>query len=157
MRDQPLIGRCHWQAAPRIVKGRKDYECCECGVKLPKGTRHEYTQGIWGNLNLEFRTCLECVDRWKALVVKYYGFDFAPFLYGDLNEAIAYLEYKSALDELDRDRLAKAIKEYEPFAYGEMLEEVAIAKEKVLRLDALQELVTITEEMGLYESAGVSR
>jgi len=69
----------------------------------------------------------------------------------NLNEAIAYLKFKSALDELDRDRLAKAIEQYEPFAYGEMLEEVERAKEKVARMDALSELVRITEEMGLYE------
>lgn len=153
MRTQPLIGRCHWQSAPKIVKGRKDHNCCECNVLLGKGTRHEHVSGIWGNSNLEFRTCLDCVDRWKDLYIKYYGYDFAPFTFGNLNEAIAYLEFKSALDELDRDRLAKAIQQYEPFAYGEMLDEVELAKEKVARIDALQELVAETERLGLYEVA----
>lgn len=151
MRNQPLIGKCHWRSAPVIRKGRKDYECCECGISLPKGTHHEHISGIWGNSNLEFRTCLDCVDRWKKLIVDNYGYDFAPFTNGDLNEAIAYIEFQKAVEELDRDRLAAAIKQYEPFAYGKMLEKVEIAKQKVLRLDALQELVAETERLGLYE------
>lgn len=128
MRSQPLIGRCHWQSAPKIVKGRKDYECCECNVALGKGSKHEYVSGIWGNSNLEFRTCLECVDRWKDLIVKHYGVNFTPFNHGDLNEAIAYVEFQAALDSCDRNRLAAAIKEYEPFTYGEARLEVEEAK-----------------------------
>ena len=76
----------------RMVKGRKDYQCCECNAILGKGALHQVVNGIWGNSTLEFRTCEDCLDRWEELLAKYPKFDFAPFNHGDLNEAIAYLE-----------------------------------------------------------------
>ena len=74
---------------------------------------------------------------------------------------IAYLEFQAAMESLDRDRLAKAIEEYEPFAYGEAKLEIERAKEIIARSKALSELVAETERLGLYElglmrSQGVS-
>ena len=91
MRKQPLIGACRCKTM-RMVKGRKDYECCECNAILGKGIVHQVVYGIWGNSNLEFRTCPDCLDRWEDLIAKYPDFNFTPFNHGDLNEAIAYLE-----------------------------------------------------------------
>jgi hypothetical protein len=45
---------------------------------------------MWGFSELEFRTCLDCVDRWDELKAANPNFDFAPFMNGDLEEAIAY-------------------------------------------------------------------
>lgn len=53
------------------VVGRKDYKCCECGVALPKGTKHEYVWGLWDGSSGTYRTCLDCVavrDRVSAEV-----------------------------------------------------------------------------------------
>lgn len=91
MRKTPLIGKCRFKSV-RMVKGLKDWECCECDRLIPKRTEHQYVNGMWGFSKLEFRTCLDCVDRWDDLKANNPNFDFAPFMNGDLEEAIAYLE-----------------------------------------------------------------
>lgn len=91
MRETPRLGKYRYKAN-RIVKGRKDYNCCECNVLLGKGAVHQHTKGMWGFSELEFRTCLDCVDRWDELKANNPNFDFAPFMNGDLDEAIAYVE-----------------------------------------------------------------
>lgn len=91
MRTSPLIGRLRYKSS-RIIKGRKDYNCCECNVLLGKGAEHQYTRGMWGFSELEYRTCLDCVDRWDDLKANHPNFDFAPFMNGDLEEAIAYID-----------------------------------------------------------------
>ena len=118
MRTHPLIGACRCKTM-RMVKGRKDYECCECNAILGKGTVHQLAKGIWGNSNLEFRTCEDCLNRWEKLIADYPDFNLTPFNHGNLNEAIAYNELQQAFKIGDLDLVSAAIKNFEPYAYGE--------------------------------------
>lgn len=90
LRSQPLTGKCRFKSV-RMVKGLKDWECCECDRLIPKRTEHQYVRGMWGFSDLEFRTCQECIERWDELIAANPDFDFTPFDHGSLNEAIAYL------------------------------------------------------------------
>ena len=118
MRKQPLTGACRCKTM-RMVKGRKDYECCECNAILSKGTVHQLSKGIWGNSNLEFRTCEDCLNRWEQLIADYPDFNLTPFNHGNLNEAIVYNELQQAFKIGDLDLIDTAIKNFEPYAYGE--------------------------------------
>ena len=45
----------------KIVKGRKEYKCCECSDVILKGDKHERVKGLWdGDFNT-YRTCLFCL------------------------------------------------------------------------------------------------
>ena len=48
----------------KTVKGRSEYQCCECNGKILKGEKHQYLFGIWGGHADTFRTCARCVDIW---------------------------------------------------------------------------------------------
>jgi len=89
-RTSPLIGRYRFKKV-KMVKGRQDWNCCECNVLLPKGLVHQHVKGMWGQSELEFRTCDRCIDQWDELKEKYPDRALLPFTHGDLFEAIAYL------------------------------------------------------------------
>ena len=90
MREVPLIGKFRYKSS-KLVKGRNDYECCECNAILGKGAQHQYTKGMWGFSELEYRTCLNCTERWDELKSLNPNFNFSPFMNGDLNEATNYI------------------------------------------------------------------
>jgi hypothetical protein len=131
MRTHPLIGACRCKTM-RMVKGRKDYECCECNVILGKGTVHQFVQGIWGNSSLEFRTCPDCLDRWEKFIDENPNFNLTPFNHGNLNEAIAYNELQKALKDGDTEKINQAIKDFEPYAYGEFKQSLQKMKTELI-------------------------
>lgn len=45
----------------RIVHGRKDYNCWECGKSIIKGEQHEYAFGVADGATYQPRTCMSCV------------------------------------------------------------------------------------------------
>ncbi len=41
---------------------RKAHVCCECGLPIRIGERHESSQGVWPGIGAKtFRTCMVCV------------------------------------------------------------------------------------------------
>jgi len=46
----------------KIVKGRKDYKCAECGDHIPNGTPHESASGLSDGEWWNYRTCLACKE-----------------------------------------------------------------------------------------------
>ena len=44
----------------KAVKGRKEYNCCECGVVIEKGETHQSSTGKWDGRVETFRQCLPC-------------------------------------------------------------------------------------------------
>lgn len=46
----------------KIVKGRKEYVCGECGQPIQKGVMHEYASGFWEGEFDSHRTCISCVS-----------------------------------------------------------------------------------------------
>jgi hypothetical protein len=45
----------------KLVESRKTFQCCECGIKMPPGTKHEYFSGRHDGGFLSFRTCMDCL------------------------------------------------------------------------------------------------
>jgi len=50
---------CHSQA---IRKARKEHVCSECREPIPKGTKYDYSTGIWDGRPSSYKTCLLCVE-----------------------------------------------------------------------------------------------
>lgn len=44
----------------KIVRGRKQHSCCECGALISKGTTHVFSKGKWDGDFYEYRQCLFC-------------------------------------------------------------------------------------------------
>ena len=66
---------CDWDNPPKFyesttVKGRKDYQCCECLRVIEKGEQHQYSKGLWEGHFSNFRTCKTCCD-----IIKEAGID----------------------------------------------------------------------------------
>jgi len=94
----------------RIVKGRKDYFCCECNRDINKGDKHEYAVGKSEGSIHTHRTCLDCMNIRDA-----FNCD-GGFLFGSLWDSLS--EYSH---ELNTGCLAK-IKT--PSAKGYFLEQL---------------------------------
>lgn len=69
----------------RVVRARKQHQCCECGCRIPPGVNYEFVRGLWGETWDTFRTCSWCVLV-RAWVVELVGADEVP-IYGGLWEA----------------------------------------------------------------------
>jgi hypothetical protein len=41
-------------------RARKQYECCECGGAIEKGSLHHYAAGVYGGRWSTHRTCIGC-------------------------------------------------------------------------------------------------
>ena len=52
--DAPLIHKA------KIVKARKDHQCCECYKKIIPGEKYEYVKGKWNFGFAVHKTCLDC-------------------------------------------------------------------------------------------------
>ena len=50
---------CHSQA---IRKARKEHVCSECRETIPKGTKYDYSSGIWDGRAESYKTCLLCIE-----------------------------------------------------------------------------------------------
>jgi hypothetical protein len=44
----------------KMVKGRKEYRCVECGSLIRKGELHQVTTGKWDTDVMHFRQCAPC-------------------------------------------------------------------------------------------------
>jgi hypothetical protein len=51
----------------KVVKGRKEYKCCECDDVIVKGERHEYVRMLYDGSWSTYRTCIPCVNIRKDL------------------------------------------------------------------------------------------
>lgn len=69
----------------KVVKGRKDYRCCECSRPLPKGTIHHADTGLWDGGWDTYRTCMLCAQVRK-------DFMECGYTYGEL-----WMELREAL------------------------------------------------------------
>jgi hypothetical protein len=57
----------------KIVKGRKEYKCIECGDMIKKGEKHEYSKWLFeGDWN-HARTCAVCVNIRKSVYCGQYA------------------------------------------------------------------------------------
>lgn len=46
----------------KLVRGRKDHLCTECGDTINKGDLHEVARGLWEECWERFRTCARCLN-----------------------------------------------------------------------------------------------
>lgn len=46
----------------KIVRAKKEYQCCECFKPIRVGERHEYAFGVHDGDTYQPRTCLGCVN-----------------------------------------------------------------------------------------------
>jgi len=72
--DLPSVG-----GEPRLVKARKNYECCDCWICIPKGVPYYSTSGKWDGDWETFRMCETCHDFRNEIGA--YGDEGAPFNY----------------------------------------------------------------------------
>ena len=75
----------------KIVKGRKDHKCCECGCQIQRGTEHECVNGKWEGSMDTYRTCTQCVKLRDRLA------DGDCFQFTGLGDTLSYGDY----DECD--------------------------------------------------------
>ena len=78
----------------KIVKGRKDYECCECGEAIAKKEKHESAGGLVCGEFYNYRTCLACYE-----IRSEYARN--GFYFGGLWEAMNEVCQEMPLDSLD--------------------------------------------------------
>jgi len=64
----------------KIVRARKQHQCCECGESIEPGELYEYTTGLWEDWWGEYKTCIPC----RSIRGDY----CTSFVYGDLKEAL---------------------------------------------------------------------
>lgn len=43
----------------RVMRSRKNYQCCECSTQIDSGDKYVCTNGIWDKPEI-FRQCLNC-------------------------------------------------------------------------------------------------
>ncbi len=90
----------------KVVRGKRDYRCCECRDPIPKGTEHEAYGGLWDGIFETYRTCIACRDLREALrpiMRQAWGEDC--FTFGHVRETISELrqhsdETRAAVDAL---------------------------------------------------------
>ncbi len=78
----------------KIVKGRKDYKCCECHDVILKGIKHESAGGLVCKEFCNYRTCLACCE-----IRNEYARN--GLYYGGLWEAMNEVCQEMPLDSLD--------------------------------------------------------
>ena len=78
----------------KIVKGRKEYECCECYEIIPKSKKHESASGLSNGEFWNYRTCNACCE-----IRDEYTRD--GFIFGALWEAMNEDCREMPLDSLD--------------------------------------------------------
>jgi len=87
----------------KVVTGRKDHRCCECGTEISKGEKHESVSGKWeGEMNT-YRTCLPCVALRNRIA------DGGCFCFSGLGDELSYGDYDECDDvKAYRDRSERA-------------------------------------------------
>lgn len=98
-----------------VVRARKNWECMDCRVMIPKGTEYYSTSGKWSGEWSTHRICLTCNVLRNSLGA--WGEDGAPF--GALQEFVAETVDLDADEEAHRwDIRWDAIREWATFVSG---------------------------------------
>ncbi len=63
-------------------KARKEHRCCECRGTIFKGETYHIFAGAWSGDFAEYKTCMDCEELRKELIVKPHDPDYSiPFGY----------------------------------------------------------------------------
>jgi len=65
----------------KMVKARKEHECCECGETIKRGERYELVKGCWDGSWGTYKTCEPCVRIRRDVCCN-------SWIYGELRETI---------------------------------------------------------------------
>lgn len=98
----------------KLVRGRNDYRCYECGETIPEGAQHEVLVGKWADDMATLRCCSDCL-RLRRMVEDAGG----KTLYGLLMEQAAEHGVLETWEEWKRRR--------DEFALHPTLPELAVA------------------------------
>jgi hypothetical protein len=87
----------------KLVKGKKDYRCCECSKAIAISEKHYSIFGVWDNHPRSYRVCSDC-ENVRKLLIEYFGKnEDCVGLYTNLHEEL--INYDLVVYDPDEDNV----------------------------------------------------
>lgn len=90
-------------------KAAKQHRCCECGSTIEKGSKYQYSSGIWDGSPNSFKQCLNCHEIMMAATEEPVHCDEAPS-FGMLREWFGEYQCAGFTGEAWLNGMAKQVK-----------------------------------------------